>query len=107
MERMRSLWTRFLPAITTALKSETDLDVMVELLSAVSESIDVLGRNGVTAEELNEVSLLVQEQLNEYEKRRQEREAEEADEVGRQSGGKRKKMNCCFRMRILRTRAIR
>ncbi|PAV56029.1 hypothetical protein WR25_06488 isoform D [Diploscapter pachys] len=80
LERMRSLWTRFLPALTAALKTETDLDVTVELISAVSESIDVLGRNGITPGELSEISVLVQEQLNEYEKRRQEREAEEADE---------------------------
>ena len=79
---MRSLWTRFLPALTAALKTETDLDVTVELISAVSESIDALGRNGITPGELSEISVLIQEQLNEYEKRRQEREAEEADEVG-------------------------
>lgn len=77
---MRTLWEAFLPALQVAINSEVDVEVLSELINTISDCIEELGPEGITADELVIIGTLIKEQLNEYEKRRHDREAEEADE---------------------------
>lgn len=79
---MRRLWIGFYPALLAAAEKqdEEDAEVLAEILNSISECILILDREGLQADEVEKLGLLLNQQLDGYEKRREEREAGEADE---------------------------
>lgn len=74
------LWNAMLPAYKEATEAEHDKEVLADQLHGIAMCVEELGPEVVTAEHLETIAGIVNQQMLQYEERRQEREKESRDE---------------------------
>ncbi|KAE9552189.1 hypothetical protein FO519_004604 [Halicephalobus sp. NKZ332] len=79
-EYRKVLWSRVFPQLIDALTSESDLEVAGEFLYSIGASVEELGVEIVSADDLQKIVTETYTQINKYEKRRVDREKASKDD---------------------------
>uniref|UniRef100_A0A914ZIN3 Importin N-terminal domain-containing protein n=9 Tax=Parascaris univalens TaxID=6257 RepID=A0A914ZIN3_PARUN len=74
------LWNAMLPAYKEAIEAEHDKDVLADQMHGIAQCVEELGAELLTADHLETICGIINQQMIEYEERRQEREKGSKDE---------------------------
>ncbi|CAI2308084.1 unnamed protein product [Caenorhabditis sp. 36 PRJEB53466] len=80
LEDKRRLWCEFLKALTTSMEEEDDVEILAAFMSAIGSCIEVMGTEGVAAEEVTLIISVLHKQLENYGKRMTDRPSEDEDD---------------------------
>uniref|UniRef100_A0A0N5CCH7 TOG domain-containing protein n=1 Tax=Strongyloides papillosus TaxID=174720 RepID=A0A0N5CCH7_STREA len=68
---VKKMWETILPAMQDALKDERDSDVVGTFLEELGQCVETIGPNVVNARELDIITTIINEQMEEYKKRKE------------------------------------